>query len=388
METAGNLAWSGYTLAERDRRWKAVRENAAKAGFDCIFVPLGNAIDGRYLTEMTTAAIVVPTSGGTPIIISDRGVGNAWVPEVKAANREWAKPMAEALVEAGMERGRIGVSGLRGGKVTHVRAFGGVVVHSAYAEVVRRLPNATFEDATDVVGFARYIKGEEEIECLRRATAIAEEGIEEMIRVARPGVDEAVLYGRVTARLMELGSEHYHWALVTISTAGKRVRSTEPPIGRRLQAGTLITNEVSATWGGMVAQEDQPVLLGPIPEALKPVIELQREVFEAGLQFMKPGMSFSELIDFVNGFGQKRGMKTLILMHGRGMGNDGPLLTPRARGENIRDVRIERGSAFVWKPYAMSADEKIEFVWGGDVVVTDRGGEKLLKRPHRMVSIT
>ena len=26
--------WSGYSLAERDRRWKAVRENAAKAGFD------------------------------------------------------------------------------------------------------------------------------------------------------------------------------------------------------------------------------------------------------------------------------------------------------------------------------------------------------------------
>ena len=36
----------------------------------------------------------------------------------------------------------------------------------------------------------------------------------------------------------------------------------------------------------------------------------------------------------------------------------------------------------------MSADEKIEFVWGGDVVVTDKGGEKLMERPHRMVSIT
>jgi len=381
MESPADTTWRGYTLAERDRRWKAVRENAAKAGFDCIFVPLcaerkdlhpssanarGNRADSRYLTQMEDAVVILPTEDKTP----------------------WAKPMAEALLDAGMERGRIGVSGLKGGKVTHVRAFGGVVIHSVYAEVVRRLPNATFEDATDVVGFSRYIKSEEEIECLRRATAIAEEGIEEMIRVARPGVDEAVLYARVTARLMELGSEHYHWALLTQPPGEKEFRSTEPPIGRLLKPGTLITNEVTGIWGGMVAQEDQPVLLGPIPEALKRVIDLQREVFEAGLQFMKPGMSFSELIDFINGFGQKRGMKTLILMHGRGMGNDGPLLTPRARGENIRDVRIERGSAFVWKPYAMSADEKIEFVWGGDVVVTDRGGEKLMERPHRMVSIT
>ena len=388
METAADTNWKGYSLAERDRRWNAVRASGAKAGFDCILVPLGNGLDARYLTQLPASVVVMPTDGRPPVVLNDRPRGNQWVPEVRFPNREWARTTAEALLDAGMERGRIGVSGLKGGKVTHVRAFGGVVVHSAFSEVVQALPNATFEDATDVVGFARYVKSEEEIECLRRATAIAEEGIEEMIRVARPGVDEAFLYARVTGRLMELGSEHYHWALRTESPDGKQFRSTKPPIGRRLQPGTLITNEVSAIWGGMVAQEDQPILLGPIPEAWKPVIELQREVFEAGLEFMKPGMSFSELIDFINEFGRKRGMKTLILMHGRGMGNDGPLLTPRAWGAKIRDVRIEKGSAFVWKPYAMSADEKISFVWGGDVVVTDKGGEKLLQRPHRMVSIT
>ncbi len=403
MESPADTTWRGYSLTERDRRWKAVRDNAARVGLDCILVPLcaerrdlhpssanarGNRADSRYLTQMEDAVVVLPTDGKPPIVINDRGVGNEWIQQARPANREWARTTAEALLDAGMERGRIGVSGMKGGKVTHVRAYSGVVVHSTYTEVVQALPNATFEDATDVVGFARYVKSEEEIECLRRATAIAEEGIEEMIRVARPGVDEAVLYARVTARLMELGSENYHWALLTQAPGGKEFRSTEPPIGRRLQPGTLITNEVTGIWGGMVAQEDQPVLLGPIPKAWKPVIELQREVFEAGLQFMKPGMSFSELIDFINEFGRKRGMKTLILMHGRGMGNDGPLLTPRARGEKIRDVRIEKGSAFVWKPYAMSADEKIEFVWGGDVVVTDKGGEKLMERPHRMVSIT
>jgi len=77
----------------------------------------------------------------------------------------------------------------------------------------------------------------------------AKEGIEEMIRVARPGVDEAFLYARVTGRLMELGSENYHWALLTQAPGGKEFRSTEPPIGRRLQPGTVITNEVSAIWG-------------------------------------------------------------------------------------------------------------------------------------------
>ncbi|MPZ13024.1 MAG: hypothetical protein GEU73_01125 [Chloroflexi bacterium] len=59
----------------------------------------------------------------------------------------------------------------------------------------------------------------------------------------------------------------------------------------------------------------------------------------------------------------------------------------RTSSAGQRDVRFEKGNAWVWKPYAMTADNRIEFVWGGDVVVTDQGGEVLFKRPPGMVSI-
>ena len=68
--------WAGYSLAERDRRWNVVRENAARAGFDCIFVPLGNGIDGRYLTQLRAASVVMPTDGRPPIVVTDRGAIN------------------------------------------------------------------------------------------------------------------------------------------------------------------------------------------------------------------------------------------------------------------------------------------------------------------------
>ena len=42
------FVWNGYSLAERDRRWSAVRTGAAKAGFDCILVPLGDGIDAPF----------------------------------------------------------------------------------------------------------------------------------------------------------------------------------------------------------------------------------------------------------------------------------------------------------------------------------------------------
>ncbi|MPZ15065.1 MAG: hypothetical protein GEU73_11685 [Chloroflexi bacterium] len=176
IEAAADTGWTGYPIEERDRRWNVVRQNASREGLDCVVVPKGNRLDARYLAQMPNVGVILPTDGRPPIVLADQGRGNAWV-EIRPLHGrdrpQWGAPTAEALLELGMERGRIGVSGLGVGRVTHARAPDGVVNHVAHAEVLKRLPNATFVDATDVVGFARYVKSEAEITCLRRARQLA-----------------------------------------------------------------------------------------------------------------------------------------------------------------------------------------------------------------------
>ena len=103
--------WSGYSLAERDRRWQAVRENAGKAGFDCILVPLGNGVDGRYMTQLRCSAMVLPTDGRAPIIIADRRSSNELGAGTVADRPRMGRADGEALIDLGMERARIGVVG-------------------------------------------------------------------------------------------------------------------------------------------------------------------------------------------------------------------------------------------------------------------------------------
>lgn len=281
------------------------------------------------------------------------------------------------------------MSGLRRGLYTHGRAIHGVVNHSSYAEVLRRLPNASFENATDVVGYARYVKSEEQITCLRRGAAIAAAGIDKMIELARPGVDEAVLYTRVMHRMLELGSEYYPMAFYSGPHTLRRLpRFEDPTEGRSLQSMYRIGNEVDAVFGGLIAQEQQPILLGQIPDQWKPAIELQRDLYMAGLEQLRPGKPFAEFMDFINGFGEQRGLKSLMLMHGRGYGDDGPLFTPQNRGERNREVLIEKGNVFILKPIAYSADGTFETSWGGCVLVTEKGGEPLVRRTPGMISIT
>ena len=344
--------WAGYSLAERDRRWQAVRENAGKAGFDCILVPLGNGVDGRYMTQLRCSAMVLPTDGRAPIIIADRRSSNTWAPEPWQTGREWAEPMGEALLDLGMERARIGVVGLKGGSVTHCSSIDGVVNHTALAQVMSKLPNATFDDATDVVGLVRYVKSDEETVFLRRSAAVAAAGLDALINLARPGVDAGVLYADVTARLLELRSEYYPLAL-TLDPIGtlKPKRYMNPPIGKRLESNTLITNEVNAILGAQLTQVCQPILLGKTPDEWKPVIELQKEVYEAGLKLIKPGTTFGALKDFVNSFGPKRKMKTVIQMQGCGYGDDGPLLTAKSQGDRCATWALRKATRSFGSPW-------------------------------------
>jgi Xaa-Pro aminopeptidase len=400
---AVDVDWHGYSLAERDWRWQRVRDSAAKAGFDCIFVPLcvdgrnlhlsleqarGTRSDCRFLTLLDNAAVVLPTDGREPITISDQETGNEWIAEFRPVENSWGETMAQALIDAGMECARIGVSGIRRGFYTHGRAFHGVVNHSSYLETLRRLPQATFENATDIVGYARYVKSQEQIACLRRGASIAAAGIERMIELARPGMDEGLLYTRVMQRMVELGSEYYPMAFYSgLNDGGRLPRFEDPAEGRTLQPFYRISNEVDAVVGGLIAQEQQPIYLGTIPEEWNPVIELQRDMYYAALEHLVPGRPFAEFMDVINNFGAERGMRSRLLMHGRGYGDDGPLFTPQNQGGRNRDLLIEKNCVFIVKPIAYSPDGSFDTSWGGCVWVTENGGEPLVKRTPGMVEI-
>ena len=374
--------WADYSIAERDRRWKAVQEAGKEAGFDCIFVPLGDGVDARYLTQLRCSSVIMPTDGRAPIIIADRSSKNTWTPEPWQTSREWSEPMAEALLECGMERARIGVAGLKGGKVSHIASIDGVVNHGAFSAVLERLPDAKFEDATDVVGFVRYIKSDEEIAAMRKATAIAESGIDELKKIARPGVDAARVYADVMARMMEQGNEYYPFAL---TIEGRRY--ADPPIGVRLAKNSFIRGEIISVWGTQIAEEDQGFLLGPIPESWRPVAERQKEVYEAGLKLLKPGTPCAEMLAFGKSVEKKDGLTTNIFLAGCGAGDDGPVIDASTSAEKLKGLTIEKNTLWLWRPAVKSVDEKVQLGWGGTVLVTDRGAERLSKRDHELITV-
>jgi Xaa-Pro aminopeptidase len=293
----------------------------------------------------------------------------------------------QALQETGMERAAIGVVGLQSGRFTHPNAADGVVVHSAYADLTDRLPNATFRDATDVVGQARYVKSEEEIASLRQAATMAATGLQTLVQEARPGVAEAALYARVMHRLLAAGSEYVPLTLAAGPADRLRYRHVNPQVGRVLEAGWIVEAEVRAVWGGLTACESQSVVLGPIPDAYLPLVELHREVFAAGLAALRPGREVRDVVADLQRTGTRDGFRTEVVLHGCGYGDDGPRAAPNASADVLDGVRVEPNTIWTLAPVVSAAGKPaIRFAWGSTILVTEGGGIQLAERTPTILS--
>jgi Xaa-Pro aminopeptidase len=367
--TSMNLEWGGFSLAERDRRWNRVRVLAAEAGFDGIFVPLGNGLDARYLTQLRNACMVLPTNAGVaPIVVADRGSTNSWLERVIHTRRAWSDALLEALREAGMERARIGVPGLSAGRFAHVSAANGAACWGALATLRGELPEARFEDATDVVGRARLVKGPEEIACLREASRIAMAGVERLRETVRPGVGEAEAYAAVVERLLELGSEYYPLEWASGPAGGPLDRFTNPPAGRTLEKGMVVRCGVHAIWGGLVAREDGLACAGPEPEDLRALEARQPEVLEAVLAHLRPGLTVAQLDAAASAVGAG------LTLRGLGLGDDGPVL-----GAGADDYAFEEGNVLYVAPRLAGPSCQLDA--GCAVAVTASGAQRLAAPP-------
>src|SRR5262249_18493127 len=183
--------------------------------------------------------------------------------------------------------------------------------------------------------------------------------------------------------MMQQGNEYFPFAL-TID--GRRY--ADPPIGVRLQKNSFVRGEIISVWGTQIAEEDQGILLGEIPDTWRPGAERQKEVYETGLKLLKSGRRGGEVLAFGKSVEKKDGLTTNILLAGRGAGDDGPVINASTPAEKLEGLTIEKSTLWLWRPAVTSADGKVQLGWGGTVLVTDKGAERLSKRPHALIAVT
>jgi Xaa-Pro aminopeptidase len=390
-----------FSLAERDRRWQAVREKMAAQNIDVIVTPqnTGHSMDfqanTRYLTHCggggdADIAAVFPLHGDATVIATTAAARwltvQDWTQDVREARREYGKIIVERLKELNIERGRIGITGL--GEVEGTRTPEGTILHGTWKRIREAFPNVELVDATPILTEVRYTKSAEEIEVLTKSMEIVELASQAEIATARPGVKDWDVWAATQYALMRNGSEmpvHCNWV------SGKNPKRTlTRPSMRLLERGDLIINELEASWIGYRSQGVQPVFVEVADPVHQELIKVQREVFNRVMERLKPGVTVRELAELTLKTGAEAapksgpaaGAKADLNMHGRGAGDDGPIITAHAKSPRQLAVTLQENMVFICKPSAITADASSICTWGDTIVVTPAGGRRLGKRSH------
>ncbi|HZT05455.1 MAG TPA: M24 family metallopeptidase [Chloroflexota bacterium] len=383
------------TIAERDRRWARVRRAMDERDLACIITPphTGHwelyAADTRYLTHIggncSETACVFPRQGDVTAIVLNRpefwSRAQEWVGDLRTPKRHtWSAPMIDRMRELKLDRAQIGVVGLEGG----VRTPEGTIPHRFFEAFRAAFPNATFVDVTVMMAELRAVKSPEELSVMERAAAIAEEAIRGFVDAARPGVPDYQVYAALYHRMLMAGGEVP--TMVLWGTGSGQVRDAFLPTRRPLQPGDRLDNEIDGKYMGYVAQRVQPAVLGDAPAPLRDAMEMQRTVFNAALERMTPGTRFGEIASAIDDVAQEIGCKATLTMHGRGLGEDRPLLVGGEMTPEIANFVLQEGNAFIVKPN-VRREGGPGITWGDTVAVTASGGRRLGTQPHDLIVI-
>jgi Xaa-Pro aminopeptidase len=397
-----------FSLAERDRRWAAVRAEMAKAGID-VLVGSNNTghwdhwqSDIRYLTQIgghcVDAAVVFPLEGEpTGFAINDLYWGIAapfWIRDLRTSGWRWGDAIGKRLQELAADIGRedltIGITGLTG----VLRAPEGTVAWGTVEKIRETMPGARLVNGTDICRYPRYIKSPEEIEFLQKSVDVIEKMVHAMRTTARPGVKESVVYASMIQTMIADGAEIPTMLSWLSGPWGHVSRRLTIATERLLQPGDVIMNEIEARYAGYTGQQDQPLFLGPIPAEVREMFKWQMDAVDAAMEVLSPGHTFQEVIAAARN--ASRGSEryaTGLTLHGRGLGDDWPLIVGGGAGGgtgNLLERAIEEDAVFVVKPSVRprNSNYRGEGLTSADTVrVTATGAQRMGKREAGLISV-
>lgn len=270
MTTAGEAGRGTSRAARRD----ALRATAADRGLDAVLVT--NLLNVRYLTGFTgsNGALLVRVDGADLFGTDGRYTtqATAQVPDVEVlVDRGTVPALARAAVRSGT--GRLGFES-HDLTVDGLEQLRGVLADAAAGGTVPEL--ASVRRAVEA---QRAIKDDGEIEALRRACAVADRALAELVAegALRPGRTELEVGRELDARMLALGAEAPSFETIVATGANSAIPHHRPD-ATVLAAGDFLKLDFGATVEGYHSDMTRTVVLG---QAADWQLDLHRLVAES-----------------------------------------------------------------------------------------------------------
>ena len=281
---------------------------------------------------------------------------------------EWGEAFEKAGQYLGLNGCKLAV------EPTHFRFF-------EYEFIRNAVPDCTITGAAPLFTELRIRKSEEELAYMRKAAIIAQDALEETLKMVKPGVTERQLSAELVSQLLRLGSEP---KLPFDPIVGSGPNSANPHADvsdRPVQSGEFLLFDWGARYKGYCSDITRTFVVG---EASDKQIEIYNTVLaanRAALAAVRPGVTAGSIDDAGRSVIEEKGYGVYFthrIGHGLGMEcHEDPYMF----GGN--DVILEEGMCFSDEPGIYIPD------WGGvriedDITVTADAGRSITDFPREL----
>jgi Xaa-Pro aminopeptidase len=323
----------GVSDRELERRWAAVRARMKEKSLDVLVMQDTNEWLGGYVKWFTDVSarngypmtVLFPvddlmttvTSGGRPP--GDMGPP-AW--QFRGVKARLSAPYFPSINYSTTYDADLVIETLKDRKKAKIGMVGqGRISYSFYEYLMRRMPEATFISATDLVDEIKAVKSAEEIELIGKTCALQDEVMTYAKTVVKPGRKVFEIVADVIHKATLLGSEE-QLVLAGSGPLGRPANYQK----RQHQNRTLKENEAFTLLievngpGGMYAELGRIFFTGNVPSELSDAYRLCCEAQQVSLKLLKPGADAKTIWDANNEFLVSRGKipETRLYAHGQG----------------------------------------------------------------------
>jgi len=204
-----------------------------------------------------------------------------WITDVRGAG-DRVKVVDEFLSDHGLERSSVGVAGEYS------------VSPALYARLLEEVGPARLEIASDILEHERSVKSEFELECLKKAAAVAGKGLEAAARFMRPGVTESDVKGEMERVCREHGSQAFpHYTMVVSGRDEAHSSGWWHCERRMLESGDPVSIDFGTMYQGYCCDLSRPFVLGRASRKQEDVLKVLLEAHHAAAAAARPGVRVS-----------------------------------------------------------------------------------------------
>lgn len=384
------------STAELERRWTAVRAAMTDARLDVLVMQNNSESLGGYVRWFTDlpafdypVSVVFPREGRMTVVTHgalgarelppegdgifrgvERVIGTASFPSVHYTRVYDAELLAPALEP--YARASIGLLG------TYQLGY------ATGAYLVKRFPDAAFEDVSELVDQIKAIKSDEEQQLIRATAEMQDEVMRIALAAVEPGKTESEITAVARYAAHERGSE----AGILLCGAGPvgepAMLSHRHRQNRMLREGDIFILLVEVDGpGGLYTEIGRTCSIGPAPAQVKEELELTLAAQRFTVERLVPGTPCRDVFEAYNEFMREHGRPEEHRIHAHGQGYD---LVERPLIRFDETMQVRAGMNFACHPMYVH-DGFMSWICDNWVIGPDGPGERVHRLPQAIVEI-